>query len=458
MKWQPQPIKFEPEKEVLSSLKNKLRPSQAKALDDLRFFWKMKKSGIQNVAGIHTRPIPLVVGASGTGKTYLVKSFAEDEKIDFWSININNWIVRGAAKAEATLPMLCKFVQNNPCGLIFIDEVDKMNRNIATETAWTADCQSEIFALLDGNERLIAMEWTPDVLQKFKTNFMLVGAGAWQDITSIRRKQRSCGFGKSEEINNDPVKKIKDQSNLADELLYRFNEKIIFIEPPDKDEFAQRIRSIREELKLPALSDAELNSIVLQAVESNCHFRFLESYLGNVLREANVLDNDNCSNDFIHGVFAPTPRAKISKEKINKDFEQFQIELKKFADACAEFESEVLRREAEWLDNMKIRPSILLGIKLGRNNLRGDLAGQIRQIQEAIITWNMESSSFEERRACESIIIHDGGGFFETLKGHLRVHSEVGEKFHAVAMRAYVAFQKVSLIHEHLMNHTDPKF
>ena len=274
--------------EPIHSMNAKLTPSQQKAYARLDFFFRIGLKRIRPFQGIKPRPFPLLVGPSGCGKTFLVSTLASEYDLSFFSVNINNWIVRGAkADLKPTMSQIAEYVQSNDRGVIFIDEVNKLKKSHTGESAWTADIFTEVIALLDRDGRLENMGFE-GALEKLQKNFIIVGAAAFhEEWMDSLRSGALIGFAPCEVSEKDQEAKftkiIQKQESVPEELLNRFNDRLIVIMPPTKEEYAGRITSIRNYYELPPLFPDELNQLADEAVESGKMMRWLEGYVTDCL-------------------------------------------------------------------------------------------------------------------------------------------------------------------------------
>lgn len=271
---------------------DQLTSSQREAAKSLQFFYRIHSLGISEVNGVKTRPFPMLIGPSGCGKTFLATRLAEKQGLPSFSVNISNWIPRGAkSETQITLDQISAFVQEHDRGVIFIDEVNKLKSRHADDSAWCMDNMNEVLAFLDMDERLVNMGFD-GLLEKLRRGFLVIGAAAFQDEWTLSEEKPSLGFGA------DSVKKgsredayeqlVRSQNLVADELLFRFNDRLIIIAPPSREEFAERIVNIRSALGLQALSACEIDHLAQQAVESRKMIRWLEGYASQCLTEVSL--------------------------------------------------------------------------------------------------------------------------------------------------------------------------
>ena len=263
-----------------------LTVSQTAASQDLQFFFDLHREGIRSVAGVKTRPFPLLVAPSGAGKTYLVQQLGRAAGIPVYSINVQNWIIRAARSEQHTLLQIAKFVETNSSGIIFLDEVNKLTRQHTAESSWVADLFSELIAFLDADSRLDVMGFAGS-LQHLQRNFFVVGAGAFQDQWKESLSNRAVGFVESDRpCSGERFESlVRNQNVVPDELLYRFNDQLILIQPPSAAEYCAWIDEIRARLELSPLDEQAMNPLVESALQSGKAMRWLEADTVACLRE-----------------------------------------------------------------------------------------------------------------------------------------------------------------------------
>jgi len=252
-----------------------LTASQRKLLAPLQAHWCVRQRGM-SIAGYDPRPIPLIVGPSGSGKSALVRHFAKIVKMPMKDFNVGTWVVIGAKSEPSTLDEIEGFIRGNERGVLFIDEVDKL---VAT-TDWTRGIQQEIYALLDGRTDSFP-GWDEAVAKKLARDFFLVGAGTWQ--TRYAGQQHALGFGAKEPSNAWAIE-LDRQDEIPEELLMRFNADVLYLRPLTKEEFGERIVAIHDALTLARPTDERLDQLSEKAVASRRHNRWLEAYASCVLR------------------------------------------------------------------------------------------------------------------------------------------------------------------------------
>lgn len=270
-----------------------LTHSQTQVAEEIKKLWILKQSGREEVAGLCARTTSVIVGPSGTGKNFVVRHLSREFDLPLFSITPGTWIVLGAKNEDYSLTKLADFVDKNPFGIIFIDEINKL-RNSHLREPWATSVFNEILALLDGDQRLCAAKFTPELIAKLQRNFLFTAAGAWQDQWNACKPRPAAGFQESASSGWDRTEAFKAEivnssDLLPEELIFRFNESFLFIFPPTPAELAAKITAVRRELKVPPLSSHQLEILVDEAESSGRSMRWLEAYVHQVIDEAGTL-------------------------------------------------------------------------------------------------------------------------------------------------------------------------
>jgi SpoVK/Ycf46/Vps4 family AAA+-type ATPase len=177
----------------------------------------------------------LVVGASGTGKSNLVRTISRKLGVPVLRVSYAEWIVSAARERPHTLERIHAFVDENVRGIIHIDELDKFRNFHSTD--WSVAVMVELFFLLDRSLR--ESKWT-DVLQnRLATSILMVGTGTWQSVWSDFDKP-TLGFNAEHQVNHPSIQQeIIKRSIIPAELLRRFRSQLIILPPPSEADYRQ---------------------------------------------------------------------------------------------------------------------------------------------------------------------------------------------------------------------------
>jgi hypothetical protein len=229
------------------------------------------------VAGVHTRPIPLVVAPTGVGKTALVKHFAAKLDLPLIELDPGSWICSGAYTRPSTFETLGAWMEKSSLGVILIDEVDKFGCD-SEGSAWSRHVRQEVFSLLD--KRLSGVANWQEKHTDLLDYFFVVGCGTWQSVFS---RKSPVGFASE---TRDLKADIGKQDAIPPELLFRFNSRLIYLHPPTRDEYRARIAAMHNRLGMSLPPD--LDDLTSEAEASGQNTRWLEGYLSDLLRRRNL--------------------------------------------------------------------------------------------------------------------------------------------------------------------------
>lgn len=151
----------------------------------------------------------LVAGATGCGKTHLVREPAKSLGLPLLHLCASSWIPLGAVRrgADLTWCQIKAFCTANSRGILFVDEIEK----IRGDSTWLDATRPELFFLLDGSAPDAVLYHTEDgeeidmaaveMIQRRLSNGMLVvGAGAFQEHWDERK---SCVVGFHDQVPRD---------------------------------------------------------------------------------------------------------------------------------------------------------------------------------------------------------------------------------------------------------------
>ena len=166
-----------------------LTASQLAVASRLEDFFRWKR-GEQVVAGVWVRPIPLIVGPTGVGKSTVVGYFCSTHRLPLLQINPSSWLVWGATGTPWTLQKIQSFIRRYDEGVIFVDELDKFCGE-RSEGGWYRHLNQELMALLDGRVSELC-SWSSEDRAALDERFLIVGAGTWQsDHRQIGKRMRN---------------------------------------------------------------------------------------------------------------------------------------------------------------------------------------------------------------------------------------------------------------------------
>lgn len=248
----------------------------------------------------------LLIGASGTGKTYLVESLNEIVpfplvKIDATKMNptgasggvkeedLRKMIVDNATREYQMYPKRYFSIDGAvDQTVVFVDEIDKLGASFDSSGKWNDHVQSNFLTLFDNKSEFSGVSF--------------IFAGAFTNITGDRIKRKSMGFGSLEnEIDENIENKIVD-SGLLPELVGRITSIVQLDQFTEKEFYDILKRKIlpKKQMDLAAfgvfgqdLTDEQMREIVKRAVKSDQGIRALQRELDKLYLDIEFNYEDN---------------------------------------------------------------------------------------------------------------------------------------------------------------------
>lgn len=240
---------------------------------------------------IQPRFIPLIVGPTGVGKTFLVSTLQHPLKAHLLEQKLVNWLILGSRAETPTLQAIYAEILQHERTILFLDEIDKAEH---ASDSWSRMLQVEVFDLLDrkvqvsaidhhlGKEREDREKAIEQLRRKLREQVFIVGAGTWQASWNRREKPKSMGFSQiGRDVWEAPrTLAVEDlKGHVAEELLHRFNQEVLYMPPPTREDYAEAANEIARRLPRsmagPFLEavEAELDD----AVQEGIGFRLFEN-------------------------------------------------------------------------------------------------------------------------------------------------------------------------------------
>ncbi|MDY6082946.1 MAG: ATP-dependent Clp protease ATP-binding subunit ClpX [Actinomycetaceae bacterium] len=265
----------------------------------------------------------LLVGPTGTGKTYLAQSLARMLDVPFAIVDATSLTEAGyvGEDVENILLRLIEAADNDvqraQVGIIYIDEIDKISRK-SESASITRDVSGEgvqqgLLKIIEGTTAMVAPHGSrkhpqqTDLVEIDTSNILFICAGAFagmEDIVSQRVGKQGIGFGaqlKGLETQDDLMSQVTPDDlhkfGLIPELVGRLPV-IASVQTLDEDDLVAiltqpknaLIRQYQRMFELDGVglsfSDDALHEIAREAIERGTGARGLRSILENLLRES----------------------------------------------------------------------------------------------------------------------------------------------------------------------------
>lgn len=208
----------------------------------------------KSIKALKLRANFLLLGPTGTGKTFLAKEIAREMQVPFLAVAVSDWIIlggntRGSSVTWSAVVAFIKKHKNKTGVIIFIDELDKCYH----DSNWNACLRSEIFSLCDsrtplGLNDLDADEFDDssiDEVQSFLAHkTMIIGGAAFQ---SIWEDQSAPVVGFNSEPSSPAPPQLHDLvKHLPRELINRFSSEIFILPTLNKNDYRTMIETMAE--------------------------------------------------------------------------------------------------------------------------------------------------------------------------------------------------------------------
>jgi hypothetical protein len=234
----------------------------------------------RDFAGLKICPrlFPLVVGPTGSGKTFLFKRAASELNAVYFRLTFGDWIPRGArdaAGAQTTFAIL-DALQSAERLVLHIDELDKCREDF--DHSWSRSVANDLWNVLDGI--LPVQDWfnasgkkNPSELleityQRSRDSLWIVGSGTWQSVFSDQHRP-TLGFASKEQRgpdDEDLTARIQASKAIPEELLARFASDLLFLHYPQS---AKEKQDLLDAAGLTALAQEIGQSVRIEDIDMN---------------------------------------------------------------------------------------------------------------------------------------------------------------------------------------------
>jgi hypothetical protein len=210
----------------------------------------------KSITALKLRANFLLLGPTGTGKTFLAKEIARQAQVPFLAVSVSDWIILGGNTrgSSVTWPTIMSFIKKHKTkrgAIIFIDELDKCYH----DSNWNAFLRSEIFSLCDSRTPLGLNDLDDDEsddanideVESFLAHkTMIIGGAAFQ---SIWEDQSAPALG----FNPEPIPPTPPQlhdlvKHLPRELINRFSSEIFILPTLTKNDYRSMIETMAESI------------------------------------------------------------------------------------------------------------------------------------------------------------------------------------------------------------------
>ena len=248
--------------------------SQGEALAKLELLYKAKRAGV-SAGGIKPSLNPLVIGSSGSGKSFTVRTLATQLKLPLFETTLGSWLPQGSKSEMPTARRLATFLRNEgrDGAILFIDEADKL-RTHAQNSDYSRHLLDEVMGLLSGIvERWEG--WSEETAQILREKTFIICAGTFQDLYKDQAERSPDETWQQVSIED----RIWEQQCLPEELLMRLSSSMIELQAPDLTEILVRLETIHSDLGVAMPSPETLAEIGRKILRGRCNLRGLQTYI-----------------------------------------------------------------------------------------------------------------------------------------------------------------------------------
>ncbi len=210
----------------------------------------------KSIGSLKLRANFLLLGPTGTGKTFLARAVAEEMKVPFLAISISDWIILGGTTrgSEVTWKKILEFIKDSLYrgrAVIFLDELDKCHH----DSNWNAFLRSEVFSLCDARiplgmntfddeDGIIPTTNVEEIAEFLSHRTMIIGGAAFQGVWDTQSTSR-IGFNHEQPACSPP--EIHDLVRfLPRELINRFCSDIFILPQLTRVDYQVMIQTLAD--------------------------------------------------------------------------------------------------------------------------------------------------------------------------------------------------------------------
>lgn len=258
-----------------------LSPQQEAVLRQILPIARIATSGAVANLPVRPRAHTLLIGPSGSGKSFMARELGRMLGLPVQLINVSSWVVLSAKNEPWTASTICEWLDSlgNSGGILALDEIDKLQG----DTDWKSYIRLEVHDLLDGvipnAARMPAQPndepWEGPSSQevdrltrtmlsaRLMNKVFVIGCGAWQPAWS--NISRRIGFERESPDSEHPSRQQILES-ISPEIRQRFRDEVCWFDPMKSVDYRKISERIAEALPHPGMGRS-WNRLAKPAIE-----------------------------------------------------------------------------------------------------------------------------------------------------------------------------------------------
>lgn len=256
----------------------------------------------------------LIIGPSGSGKSFIAKALGAQLGISTMVINVSSWVVLSARNEPWTFSSICQWLDSlNGGGILVLDEIDKIGGTtdwqsyIRLEAHDLLDCVIPLAARLPSVEQDNPWDLQPNVFpnadretlaRKLRERVFILGCGAWQ--SAWNSNSGTLGFSANAASTIEPPGRNQILNSIEPKLRQRFRNEVCWMTPMGRTDYHTVSSDIAKRINHPGTRRAWnrlAGPAIEQAVTAGLGMRVFEELMLSALLETPVV-NEPTSGDF----------------------------------------------------------------------------------------------------------------------------------------------------------------